>query len=59
MWGIFPIWTGLSIQNSLESNIHYAKETVMKIALFFPIRNDATLQSTHNTTANMVKEEEK
>lgn len=53
MQGTFHMWTGLSMQNSFQSNVHYTKQAVMKNVLFsYPTKTPQ-----HNIAGNKIKEE--
>lgn len=53
MQGTFHMWTGLSMQNGFQSNVHYTKQAVMKNVLF----STPTKTPQHNIAGNKIKEE--
>lgn len=52
MQGIFHTQTGLFMQNSFQSNVHYTKQTVTKNTLFLPPQ----MMPQHNIAESKVKE---
>lgn len=52
MQGIFHTQTGLFMQNSFQSNVHYTKQAVTKTTLFLPPQ----MMPQHNIAESKVKE---
>lgn len=57
MLGILPMQSGLSVQNTLELNIHYTKKCSYPNNPFF--LQSQYHASTQNNVANVIKQEKK
>lgn len=55
MQSTLHMWTGLSMQNSFQSNVHYTKQAVTKNTLFLPPQ----MRPQHKIAGSKVKKEEK